>query len=119
MYNTSRKSRIQFLLIALVLAALFSALPMPGTPAAQARCDLKGVAIAAPGGGYWAVVVNGQGLPVAIAINEKGEFAVFDKRGKAERVANRIARHICRFGDRGENSLGETPPFMPLEEEWP
>lgn len=118
MRQSTREYRTRQLLAAcaFLFALVLSVVPASGvTSTAQARCELKGVSIAAPGGGFWAVVVNGQGLPVAIAVDEKGNYAVFPTRAKAEKVAGQIADYLCKYGRNGGGALGETPPFMPID----
>ena len=98
MKHTQFPRRVVLALAAIAVALVLQVLPMDAvTPAAYAKCSLKGVAEPAlAGGGYWAYVYDGEsGLPVAIIVDDKGDPIRFRSQVEAQRLADQLASFLC------------------------
>ncbi len=119
MVPTQLSRRLVLALAAIAAALVLQVLPMDAiTPAAFAKCPLKGVAEPAmAGGGYWAYVYDGEsGLPVAIVVDDKGEPHRFRSQAEAQRLADQLAGYLCAkwFDEPLVPGSGDPPPFYPL-----
>ncbi len=119
MKHTQFPRRLVLALAAIAVALVLQVLPMDAvTPAAYAKCSLKGVAEPAlAGGGYWAYVYDGEsGLPVAIVVDDKGEPHRFRSRAEAQHLADQLASFLCAkwYNEPLDPDNGRPPPWYPL-----